>query len=346
MPIKFTRKKNSKGSLQTGVYKDKKSNNRWYAQISFNNELIKSSLVNSEKQATNEYKKLCSKYKSFKFQPFNIKNVNSNSNTNIKNTNHKTITNNSKSNSLSIDINDINDDFEDISDIDDEDIDINVNEYDCDDKDNEKINIDENNDEIDVDEDNNEIDIEENNKKSYVENNNDESDIEENNYDDIDEDEDHENNKQKSNPRKRKRTTVELFEPDTEPTYKRKSKKPKVVKVNRKIISKISPRKSFLQVDKDKKLMSQANKCNICSEQLTIDKEFDHIIPRRYEGKDKYINMQYLCGSCHNWKSNHLDTKYIKNIINDKKFNNNFEKIIENIILFQKKEFYDYYLKY
>ena len=300
MPIKFSRKKNSKGSLQTGVYKDKKSSNKWYAQISFNNELIKSSLVNSEKQATNEYKKLCSKYKSFNFQPFNIKNVNSNSTTNFNDVNHDQITNNSKSNSINIDTNDENN-----------------NETD--------------DDIIYEDEDNDEIEDEDEDEDEIEDGDNDEIDIDEN---------------IKSNSKKRKRISRELFQPNTEPTYKRKSKNPKVVKVNRKIISKILPRKNFLQIDKDKKLMVQENKCNICTNILTIDKEFDHIIPRRYEGKDKYINMQFLCRSCHNWKSNHLDTKFIKNIINDNKFNKNFEKIIDSIILFQKKEYYDYYLKY
>ncbi len=166
--------------------------------------------------------------------------------------------------------------------------------------------------------------------------------------------EDNEDKKDEINNRnypKRNRKNNIIFEPDTSPTYKYKPRKKKsVYKVKNNIIfkNKVLPRKNFLQLDKDMKLYSQNNKCNICYDDIRLDREFDHIIPRCFGGKDKYINMQYLCSKCHKWKSNYLDRKVIKPMLDDMKGNKSedFINIINKITEVQRKEYSDHYQSY
>lgn len=145
---------------------------------------------------------------------------------------------------------------------------------------------------------------------------------------------------------KRIRKKRNIFEPDTEPTYKyTKRTDKKVFKVNNKILSKnkMLSRRPFTQLEKDLKLEEQDHKCNMCFKFLRLDKEFDHIIPRCFNGKDKYVNMQYLCNTCHKFKSSYLDRKIIKPMIDNMNGNksDDFIKLINEIIKVQRKQKHD-----
>ena len=159
-------------------------------------------------------------------------------------------------------------------------------------------------------------------------------------------------------PKKRIRKKSIIFEPDTSPTYKYKSRTNKVTNKPNKIIhkssnkiilkNKITPRKQFSQLEKDLKLHEQDNKCNMCFKFIGLEKEFDHVIPRCLEGKDKYVNMQYLCIPCHKFKTIHLDRQVIKPMVNNMKghTSNDFINLINEIKKVQRKERYECFDSY
>lgn len=310
MPINYTKKKNRKECFKSGVHKNEKSN-KWFAQIYYCGKLIKSNLYDTVNKAKIEFLKMKNEYN--KSKPSITKNK----------------SNEDECSSCSE--NEIDSETE---------TDLSYSK---------KLNTKHNFDVIDK-YDENDTEIEDNMSTGTW----------------ADDEELIVDNFRRYSKRNRKKNVI--FTPQIESDYNYKSR----IKTNKKCIRKNTPKKVVnkiigknnikkvankgiskdlkiriipLQLDKDKKLLAQNNKCNICNHNLGIDREYDHIIPKFLGGKDKYINMQFLCKSCHKWKSNYLDRNIIKPIISNDK-TNNFKKIIKDIILLEKKEFIDYYQEY
>jgi len=60
---------------------------------------------------------------------------------------------------------------------------------------------------------------------------------------------------------------------------------------------------------------SQEWKCNLCKELLDETYQIDHAIPLFLNGKDEIDNMQALCNTCHQFKTEFLDRKSIKELV-------------------------------
>ena len=98
---------------------------------------------------------------------------------------------------------------------------------------------------------------------------------------------------------------------------KSKSKsKSKIKKISNKVIHK---RKQISQIDRKKILFDQKYICNFCDKLLDPNHEFDHIIPLCCGGLNKYKNYQALCKECHQYKSDFLDNRIIKPMIEKNK---------------------------
>jgi len=65
---------------------------------------------------------------------------------------------------------------------------------------------------------------------------------------------------------------------------------------------------------------SQSWKCNLCKEQLDPNFQIDHAVPLFLNGSDDIDNMQALCCSCHQFKTEFLDRRVIKEMINNGKY--------------------------
>lgn len=99
---------------------------------------------------------------------------------------------------------------------------------------------------------------------------------------------------------------------------KKKNKSSNRKKVHNKIIHK---RKQISQIDRKKILFDQKYICNFCDKLLDPNHEFDHIIPLCCGGLNKYKNYQALCKECHQYKSDFLDERIIKPMVEkDRKY--------------------------
>ena len=72
-------------------------------------------------------------------------------------------------------------------------------------------------------------------------------------------------------------------------------------------------------IDRKKVLFDQKYICNFCDKLLDPNHEFDHIIPLCCGGLNKYKNYQALCKECHQYKSDFLDDRIIKPMIEKNK---------------------------
>lgn len=66
-------------------------------------------------------------------------------------------------------------------------------------------------------------------------------------------------------------------------------------------------RKNISKVIKDLVLERQGVRCNICNVLWNGCFELDHIIPRSIGGTDEQDNLQFLCNSCHKYKTYKID---------------------------------------
>ena len=66
-------------------------------------------------------------------------------------------------------------------------------------------------------------------------------------------------------------------------------------------------RKNISKVIKDLVLERQGVRCNICNILWNSCFELDHIIPRSIGGTDEQDNLQFLCNSCHKYKTYKID---------------------------------------
>jgi len=66
-------------------------------------------------------------------------------------------------------------------------------------------------------------------------------------------------------------------------------------------------RKNISKVIKDLVLERQGVRCNICNILWNSCFELDHIIPRSVGGTDEQDNLQFLCNSCHKFKTYKID---------------------------------------
>jgi 5-methylcytosine-specific restriction endonuclease McrA len=66
-------------------------------------------------------------------------------------------------------------------------------------------------------------------------------------------------------------------------------------------------RKNISKVIKDLVLERQGVRCNICNILWNTCFELDHIIPRSVGGTDEQDNLQFLCNSCHKYKTYKID---------------------------------------
>ena len=94
------------------------------------------------------------------------------------------------------------------------------------------------------------------------------------------------------------------------------SKNAKNAKNAKKIIYK---REKISMIDRKKVLFDQKYICNFCDKMLDPNHEFDHIIPLCCGGLNKYKNYQALCKECHQYKSDFLDDRIIKPMIEKNK---------------------------
>jgi 5-methylcytosine-specific restriction endonuclease McrA len=84
----------------------------------------------------------------------------------------------------------------------------------------------------------------------------------------------------------------------------------------------------------------QGNCCNLCKEQLGIDRIVDHIIPLFLNGVDNIHNYQSLCSICNKWKTFKFD-HFLKNYMNTNK-NIKLDNIKELLMDKYTKMFGDY----
>lgn len=81
---------------------------------------------------------------------------------------------------------------------------------------------------------------------------------------------------------------------------------------------------------------SQEWKCNLCKELLDETYQIDHAVPLFLNGKDEIDNMQALCNSCHQFKTEFLDRKSIKELVDR---GENVDKVdVENLQEFHKNK--------
>ena len=134
------------------------------------------------------------------------------------------------------------------------------------------------------------------------------------------------NNSKKKNKRKYKirRNVKSLNKPQKniknrslkKKTGQRSNLKKKNKKNAKRIIYK---REKISMIDRKKVLFDQKYICNFCDKMLDPNHEFDHIIPLCCGGSNKYKNYQALCKECHQYKSDFLDQKIIKPMIEKNK---------------------------
>ena len=105
-----------------------------------------------------------------------------------------------------------------------------------------------------------------------------------------------------------------IFDTDYLELYKKNNSKKK--KISNQVIHK---RKHISQIDRKKILFDQKYICNFCDKLLDPNHEFDHIIPLYCGGLNKYKNYQALCKECHQYKSDFLDNRIIKPMIEKNK---------------------------
>ena len=79
----------------------------------------------------------------------------------------------------------------------------------------------------------------------------------------------------------------------------------KDIQVNKRKIKK--RRKNISKVIKDLVLERQGVRCNICNILWNSCFELDHVIPRSIGGADEQDNLQFLCNSCHKYKTYKID---------------------------------------
>lgn len=112
--------------------------------------------------------------------------------------------------------------------------------------------------------------------------------------------------KKKNSKKVKKRKYKVKYKIKLSPKVKNKSSSKKKI---------IHKRKQISQIDRKKILFDQKYICNFCDKMLDPNHEFDHIIPLYCGGLNKYKNYQALCKECHQYKSDFLDERIIKPMV-------------------------------